>query len=44
MSKNRDLIFVIELENSMSNKILNKVDIMIAEIFETSVADLLMKM
>ena len=40
--KNRDL--VLELENSRSNKMLKNVDIMIAENFKASVADLLKKM
>ena len=44
MLKNRDLVLVLELENSRSNKMLKNVDIMIAKKFKASVADLLKKM
>ena len=44
MLKNRDLVWVLELENSRSNEMLKSVDIMIAENLNASVADLLKKM
>ena len=44
MLKNRDLVLVLELENSRSNEMLKSVDIMIAENLNASVADLLKKM
>ena len=44
MLKNRDSVWVLELENSGSNEMLKSVDIMIAENLNASVADLLKKM
>ena len=44
MLKNRDLVLVLELENSRSNEMLKSVEIMIAENLNASVADLLKKM